>query len=358
MTKRIALFLLSAMLMVFTVSAAAQTTTSVKGVCKDEQGKLLVGITVELQNLETGRKISLKTNAHGEYYAMGLVPGTYNFILTAADGKTNLWTLNKAPLKLGEDGNTYDFDLAKEKAEAAKAAGVSPEQQKAIEKAKKDNEKIKGLNALLNQAAQQKKDGKFDDAVATMEQAVAQDQTHDIIFGSLADAYLSAKKYPEAETAYTKALELAPATSKALGNYHSGLALALARQGKTELSMTECDKAAQVDPPQAGQCYFNQGAILTNQGKVDDANQAFDKAIVADPTRAEAYFQKGVNLMGKATLSKDGKMLPAPGTVEAFNKYLEIAPDGKNAPVAKDMLASLGAAVQTSFGTQKKSGKK
>ncbi len=96
--------------------------------------------------------------------------------------------------------------------------------------------------------------------------------------------------------------------------------------------MAECDKAAQLDPGQAGQCYFNEGAILTNQGKVDEANLAFDKAIAADPTRAEAYYQKGINLLGKATLGKDGKMIPVPGTAEALNKYLELAPDGKNAP--------------------------
>ncbi len=77
-----------------------------------------------------------------------------------------------------------------------------------------------------------------------MEQAAAQDQTHDVIYASLGDAYLGAKKYPEAETAYNKAIALAPPTSKSLGSYHSGLALALMKQGKTESSMAECDKAA------------------------------------------------------------------------------------------------------------------
>jgi tetratricopeptide (TPR) repeat protein len=356
MTKRIALFLLSAMLMVFAVSAAAQTT-SVKGFVKDEAGKPLVGATIEFLSNENGRKASVKTDSKGEYYSMGAVYGTCKISIIAPDGKTVLWYVNNAPVNMGDE-NVFNFDLAKEKAAAAKAAGVTPEQQKAVEKVKQDNEKIKGLNVLLTQAIQQKKDGKFDEAVATMEQAVAQDQTHDIIYGSLADAYLLDKKYPESETAYNKALELAPPTSKSLASYHSGLALALARQGKTEPAVAECAKTAQIDPTQAGQCYFNEGAILTNQGKIDDANQAFDKSIAADPTKAEAYYQKGVNLLAKATLGKDGKMVPAPGTVEALNKYLEIAPDGKNAQAAKDLLASLGAAVQTSFGTQKKGAKK
>jgi tetratricopeptide (TPR) repeat protein len=111
--------------------------------------------------------------------------------------------------------------------------------------------------------------------------------------------------------------------------------------------------AAQVNPEGAAGYYFNAGAVLTNKGRADEANAAFDKAIAADPNRAEAYYQKGINLMGKATLQGD-KTVPAPGTVEAFQKYLEIAPTGPNVQNAKDILASIGAPVETSFGTKKK----
>jgi len=353
MTKRIALILLLATFSaLFTVSAVAQGTTAIKGVCKDESGKPIAGATVELISLNNGRKATIKTNKNGEYYLIAAVAGNYNINLFAADG-TKLGYLNNVLVKLYVD-NTYDFDLALQKKEAAKESGVTEEQLKAQEKAKKNNEKIKGLNALLLQATALKNDHKYDDAVALLEPVATPDETHDLIFGSLAEAYIGAKKYPEAEAAYNKAIALAPPTSKSIGIYHSGLALALLRQSKTEAGMAECDTSAKLDPTTAGQCYFNEGAILTNQGKLDEANQAFDKAILADPTRAEAYYQKGVNLLGKATLGKDGKMIPVPGTVEALNKYLELAPTGKNAPDAKALLASLGATVETSFGTKKK----
>jgi tetratricopeptide (TPR) repeat protein len=342
---------------VFTVSAIAQNITAAKGACKGEDGKPIAGATVELINLENGRKFAIKTNNRGDYYTMVMAAGNYKITLTGADGKL-IYFLNNAPMKLGVD-NIYNIDMAKEKVANAKASGVSEAEIKANEKAKKDNEKIHGLNALLAQATQQRKDGKYDEAVATMEQAVAQDQTHDVIYASLAEAYAAAKKYPEAETAYNKAIEIAPATSKSVGGYHNSLAQALLKQGKTEPAMAEYDKAAQLDPANAGMYFFNEGAVLTNQGKVDDANLAFDKAIAADPTRADAYYQKGLNLLGKATLSKDGKMVPAPGTTESLNKYLELSPNGPFAQPAKDLLASLGASVQTSYGTQKKSsGKK
>ena len=72
---------------------------------------------------------------------------------------------------------------------------------------------------------------------------------------------------------------------------------------------------------------------------MDEANAAFDKSIAADPNKAEAYYQKGVNLINKATTDpKTGKVIPAPGTAEALNKYLELQPTGQFADGAKSML--------------------
>jgi tetratricopeptide (TPR) repeat protein len=339
MTKRIALFLFVATLAaLLTLGAAAQETTVVKGTCTDQHGKPVAGATLEFANLDSGSKTTLTTDSHGQYNSTAVVAGNYKITLTGAGGISS--SLN-VTIKAGAQ-NVTDFAFS---AEA---------QSKEAEQVKKDNEKIRGVNALLLQAAQQKKDKQYDAAVATMEKAAAQDQTHDIVYGSLADAYNLDKKFPQAEDAYTKALALAPATSKSLANYHAGLALALLQQGKIDASTAECDKTVPLDPTQAGLCYFNEGAILTNQGKADDANQAFDKAIAADPTRADSYYQKGVNLLSKATLDKDNKMIPAPGTADALNKYLELAPQGQYAQAAKDLLASIGASVQTTFGSQKK----
>jgi hypothetical protein len=84
---------------------------------------------------------------------------------------------------------------------------------------------------------------------------------------------------------------------------------------------------------------------------------AFDKVIATDPNHADAYYWKGVNMIGKATLQGD-KMVAPPGTAEAFQKYLDLQPTGTYADAAKQMLTSIGGSVQTSFGSKKKASKK
>ena len=57
-------------------------------------------------------------------------------------------------------------------------------------------------------------------------------------------------------------------------------------------------------------------------------------------------------MMGKATL-QGNKMVAPDGTSDAFNKYLQLKPDGPLAEPAKQMLASIGATVETEYGKKK-----
>jgi hypothetical protein len=105
--------------------------------------------------------------------------------------------------------------------------------------------------------------------------------------------------------------------------------------------------------------FFNLGAALTNANKTGDtkmahaAIDAFDKAIGADPTKADAYYWKGSNLMQMATVKGD-KMVAPDGTAEAFQKYLELKPDGPHAEESKAMLQGMGATIETTYGSKKR----
>ena len=355
MTKRVAYFLLlTACAALLTAGAAAQNVL-IKGLCKDEAGKPIRAATVEFKNLATGEKVRVITGERGEYSTVDVQPGTYRIALIDS-GNRQLFYFDQAEIKPTSQYD-IDFELAKLRAEAEIHSPAVQEQRKQAETIQQENEKIRAVNVLLQQAAQQKQEKQYAAALGTVQQAAAQDQTHDVVYASLADAFMLNQRFPEAEEAYRRAIALASAGSKSLGVDHAGLALALSQQGKMDAALGECEKTTQLDSAQGSLCYFNQGALLTNQGHGEAANEAFDQSIAADPTRAEAYYQKGVNLLAKASLGSDNKMVPAPGTVEALSKYLELAPEGKYAQSAKDLLASMGASVQASYGDQKK-GKK
>jgi tetratricopeptide (TPR) repeat protein len=348
--KRFLLFLsILAMLAGFSVIPAMAQSGTVKGSAKDQDGKAITDGTVELDNVETGKKLTSKTGNKGEYVVLGVPAGTYNAILMDKDGK-RIDAFGKVPVAASQE-TAVNFDLKKDLA----GQGPTPEQLKKYEEAKANNEKIKNLNGLLAQARELEKAGNYDQAIALLQPAAEQNPTQDLLWGYLGDAYRGAKKYPEAIDAYQKAVQLKPAN----GGYMSGMADAYAKSGQTDKAVQEYNAAAQAEPANAATYFFNEGAVFTNTGKIDDAITAFDKVIAADPTKADAYYWRGVNLMGKATTGKDGKFVAPPGTAEAFQKYLELQPTGPNAQNAKDMLASIGASVQTTYGKGKtSSGKK
>ena len=100
------------------------------------------------------------------------------------------------------------------------------------------------------------------------------------------------------------------------------------------------------------------GHTAYQQQNYRGAVEAYEKAIAADPNKAESYYQKGVNLINKATTDKTGKVIPAPGTAEALNKYLELQPTGQFADGAKGMLQYIGSSIETSYGSRKKAATK
>jgi len=360
----------------------AQASGTVKGTCKDVEGKPIAGAVLEWVNLDNGQKYNLKTNNKGEYFSLGLTPGKYNVTLYKSpdDQKAGkeLDRVKGFPVQLDE--NTLDFDLKKEQESQAKGQGLTPEQLKQQQeqqaKAQKETTTVKSLNEKLNAARTAADAGDFDTAIADLNDANQVDPSRDLIWFKLGDYYKASalkqtdpaekqKRFASSVEAYQKAIQLKTATpdkdpakqASALGAYYNNLADAYGRSNKVDDAVKNFTMAAQVDPNGAAGYMFNTGAVLTNAGKVDDAIAAFDKVIAADPNKADAYYWKGVNMIGKATLQGD-KMVAPPGTADAFQKYLELQPTGTYADAAKQMLTSIGASVETSFGNKKKTTKK
>ena len=357
---------LLALVAVAVIAPAAWGTEvcTVRGTVKDENGKVMPNAAVHIFSKESGRNYDFKTNKNGDYFSLGVVCGTYTFALM--DGARTVLTINSVPLKSTNE-NTVDFDL---KAEKAKGGNVPSEaERKQAEAAQKENAKIKGLNQSLQDAKAAADAKDYAKAVQIMTQATQGDETHNLLWYKLADYQRleaannpdKAAGKPEMQQAidnYKKAIDMAnketpPAKPEIIAAYYNNLADAQNRIGQPDDAVASYQKAAELDPAHIAQYEFNMGAVYTNTAKYDLAVAAFDKSIQADPTRADAYYQKGVNLIGKATTKPDGTMVAPEGTAEAFNKYLELAPTGPYAEGAKSMLAMIGSKVETTYGKGK-----
>jgi len=352
--------------------------SAIEGDVKGEDGQPAVKATIKITRTDIKGSYHCETNKKGHYFYNGLPLGTYN--ITVEVGGKEMDGVNGVKTRLG-DPTPVNFDLqkiaatrnaksAQQQSQQAQAASGQPltekeaksmtkQQKEAYDKAIKEREtamkKNKELNDAFNAgiAAAQNKD--YDTAATEFAKASEMDPKQPAVWSNLADAYVnSAKKKTGAEfdatmakgmDAFQKAIELNPNDA----GLHNNYALALAQAKKFPEMQAELEKAAQMEPAKAGQYYYNLGAILVNTNQNEAAGAAFKKAIEIDPNHADSYYQYGVYLVGKASISADGKVTPVAGTVDAFQKYLALAPTGQFAEQAKAMLTSMDAKVDTSY---------
>jgi len=225
--------------------------------------------------------------------------------------------------------------------------------------------KNKELNESFNAGMEAKRLQDWPTAITQLARAAELDPAQHVVWANLAEAQSSLaqskvgaerdKANEDAIASYNKALELQPENA----GYHNNLGLALVKAGKVDEGKQELSKAAELDPTKGGMYYFNLGAVMINTGNTDGAIEAFKKATEVDPTHADAYYQLGTAMVGAATIKDDGSVEPAPGTVEAFKKYVELKPAGPFAESARQMIQSLTQGVETSYESDdKKKGKK
>lgn len=363
------LALSAASVLLFSFGALAQTS-SLEGDVKGEDGQPLKGALVKIERKDIKGNYKVKTDKKGHYFHAGLPLGTYKLTLEV-EGKDRD-SVDNVRTRLG-DPTPINFDLQVQKqrqqnlqaaAETGQltqeqARGMSAEQKEQIEKQMKERaeamKKNKALNDAFNLGMEALKTKQFDVAVAKFGEASTMDPKQHVVWAQLAESLVGqagTKTGAEQEgimtkglEAYTKALELKPDDAAYYNNY----ALALAKAKKFDDAQTALGKAASLDPPNAGRYYYNLGALLTNNGQAEAAGQAFKKALESDPNYADAHYQYGVYLVSKAQITPDGKVTPPEGTAEAFQKYLELKPDGPFAESAKGMLASMTTAVDTKY---------
>ena len=345
--------------------AFAQETGKIHGHIQDPAG-VAIGDGIVTLSTDGGKtaKYTFNSDSSGDYKGDGIAPGTYTLSLRRPDTPADK-VLDQFPeVKVAAGTDTaQDFDMTRQDY----ISKLSPDQRKQLEdlKAKnatvnKENAVIKNLNADLTQARNDNKNKNFAEAEQLMLKDTQAKPDAAVLWLELGVAQAGQKKNSDAETSLKKAIELDSAGKKPNPEVEAGannaLGEVLANEGKGADAQAAYDNAAKLNPTQAAMYYTNEAIIMDRAGQVDGTVTAADKAIAADPNKPIPYYLKGKALINKATVDqKTGKIVLPPGCADAYQKYLELAPDGPFAPEVKSVLQESGETIKSSYKAGKKS---
>lgn len=370
---------------------AAAKMGKIQGKVINPVGSPQSGGTVSL-NYNGQDKATFKVDDEGNY--SGEAPaGTYTLVYRNVDTPKNqrVDQIDNVKVTAGET-TTQDDDMSRPDF----IKKMTPEQQKALEELKKHNsaalqanEVIKHLNSDLKTVGEDIKEAdaatatvakelgagatkqaieakandirtqKFTDVVTIMKKDTAAKPDASILWARLGQAQNGLKQYEDAIVSFQKALDLEKTAKKPLpdvqGLAEAGIGEAYARTGKVQEANDAYDAAAKLNPAQAGFYYRNETIIFFQAGNGDAQVASADKAIAADPNDALVYYLKGQGLVQKATFdSKTQKIVLPPGCQEAYEKYLQLDPNGPYSNDVKGILQQAGQKVETTYKAKKK----
>ncbi len=344
-----------ALVSVLAPGSSAQTG-SISGVILDLNAKPWAGLTVQAVS-DQGVKQEAKTENDGRYNIRSLRPGVYDVTVISfppPNDKQPPYQMAKVRVQSGEDAKAD----ANFKEILAKQGAAAQEQAK---KQEEEKQKFQGMKAhfdvgvgLLNQAAQAKTDlakapadqrdaikqqvkDLSDKAVTELEASKAaageKDANLNLVLARLGDAYDADGRADDAANAYKQAIELKPSAA-----YYNNLGGIYGRAGKIAEAMAAFQKSAELDPQNAAQAYRNGGITLYNTGRLKEAVEPLKKATELDPKNAQGWYLLGASLVYNMTTKRVGdkeEVVFAPGTIEAYQKAIELDPNGMYGQQAK-----------------------
>ncbi len=313
----------------------AESTGRINGKVVDKAGKAIPGAKVNLKRTDMNWSKDLFPDKNGNFLQVGLEPKEYILTVTAPGYVDYLEQPVKIPMADALLRNITLLTQAEARAQAVATGTAAAPEDPAIAL------NMEGREAF-NQAIPLYNEGKFEEALPLVEKAYktlteAKDKLKDEqakadlapellkierVLG-ICIARAGAKK-EEAEPYLLKALERNPKDEAVI-------------HGLVETSRAKADKVAEqkyldmlevLHGPNPGVAY-NKGVEAFNAGNSKEAKAHLMKAIEIDAKYAEAYFLLAMIEVQDNNLHR---------TKQHLQKYLELAPAGKNAGMAREML--------------------
>ena len=364
------------------ISAAAQEKekpAKIHGQVFDVSGNPFGGgaVVVSVRNSTTGQSTDFPADSQGRYRSGNLAAGTYSVDIKV-QGKSAYSQI--VQLTAGQD-TQQDFnfkEMQNQQSEQVAEAAKKNEEAKVKFSAMKQH--FDAGNAALEQAKQTRAQmdkmpkaeqasaqGQLDQADTTavteystaLEQTSETDPNRNIVLARLGEAYEVDNKYSDAAAAYAKAVALKPDPS-----YYNNLGNSLARTGKIDDALTAYQRAIELDPMNTAMYWRNFSIGLYNSGRIKESVDPLKKATEADPKNAQAWYLLGAALVNTMDFRKEGdKMVPVlqPGTQEAYQKAIELDPNGQWGAQAKqglEALQAMGVGIDTRVNTRPANPKK
>ncbi len=314
----------------------AEQTGRISGKVLNKEGKPIPGAKVNLKRVDRNWTKDLIPDKSGNFLQVGLEPKEFTMTVTADGYVTYTESPVKIPLADVIVKNITLYTPTEARAQAAPTGSpqaASDDPGAALDAAGRE---------AFNLAIPLYNEGNYAEALPHV--AVAY-KTLTEANDKLKDEQAKADLAPEIlkiervlgiclAQAGTKKEEAEPFLLKALERNPKDERVVL---GLIETSKAKADKPAEqkytamletLQGPNADVIY-NKGVEAFNAGKTKEAKVQFTKALEIDPKYAESHFLLAMVEFGENNLR---------GTKQHLQKYLEIAPAGKNAATAKEML--------------------
>jgi Tfp pilus assembly protein PilF len=297
----------------------------VRGKVVDQEGNPVEGAIVVFEDEGGSRKIELKTNRSGEYQQIGMPSGTYRVRASKEDVGADA-VAGYAVLQ--QVNPVLEFKLAPE-------AARGPDLTVGTDGTRLPDAVMKQIEGAVTQAFEAMAARNFDAAIEQFDLILTHVPACVECHFNVAVAHAQSGRADEAEKSFLKVIELEPESADA----HRGLAAVYNMQRRFDDAAKANERAAELSgggtaatDVNNADIFYNQAVILWNSGQAEKAKEQFERAAAADPTLAMPHY-----FIGLANLNL-GQLAEAKA---AFQKYLELDPEGEKAGEVKAFVSQL-----------------
>lgn len=173
------------------------------------------------------------------------------------------------------------------------------------------------IDVLCNLGAVLMNQGKLDEAVHSLREAVLLDRNHAISNYNLGNVLKKQGKIDEAKERYLKAIECDRSHTGA----HFNVGNIYVEEGRFDDALSSFLNTLSLNPGHVA-AHLNMGNVLKAQGKMDEALVSYRNALANDENNTAAYHNIGIILKAQGKIDE---------AIEAYNRAIAIEPENSSA---------------------------